>query len=67
MKSNDIVTPDELLGFRERLGWSQTELAKALGVQSNTWALWERGALAVRHPTILRLALRCLLVLNGKR
>lgn len=54
------MTPTELHAARGALGLTQTALARALDVPRNTWARWERGALAVQHPTILRLALRAL-------
>lgn len=51
------MTPADLIRFRERLGWTQSRLAEALGIPTNTLARWERGELLIRHPTILRLAL----------
>ena len=51
------MTPADLLTAREALGLSQHALAEALGIPRNTVARWERGALLIRHGTILRLAL----------
>jgi DNA-binding transcriptional regulator YiaG len=38
-----VVKPNELIEFRERLGLSQTELAKELRVARNTVWRWENG------------------------
>ena len=35
---------DKLKEKRERLGLSQVEMAKLVGVHLNTYSLWERGA-----------------------
>lgn len=51
------MTPDDLRAFRNKLGLSQAGLARALGVDVMTVSRWERGAMAIQHPTILRLAL----------
>ena len=47
----------ELRTVRNKLGLSQAGLARALGVDVMTVSRWERGAMAIQHPTILRLAL----------
>lgn len=49
------MTPEELRAFRERLGWSLSRLAEALGVDRMTVWKWERGTHA--PPPFLRLAL----------
>lgn len=49
---------DEIKRVRRELGWTQAELADALGVAANTVARWERGELAPRAPDLVRLALR---------
>lgn len=49
----------ELRRIRERLGWTQQQLADELGVAANTVARWERGELGMRESTerlILRVA-----------
>lgn len=47
----------ELRARRRRLGLSQAALGRAIGVPTNTIARWEQGAVGVRHPGMLRLAL----------
>lgn len=37
------MTPSKLKSLRAALGWSQTRLAEALGVQRNTVTRWEMG------------------------
>jgi transcriptional regulator with XRE-family HTH domain len=51
------MTPDTLREWRDQHGWSQTQLAEAIGVASMTISRWERGDMEIRHPTMLRLAL----------
>jgi transcriptional regulator with XRE-family HTH domain len=51
------VTGDELRGLRKRLGLTQVELAKKVGVASNTVARWERGELGISEPVSRLLAL----------
>jgi transcriptional regulator with XRE-family HTH domain len=54
------MTPETLRETRTRLGLSQDQLAKALGVSTNTVARWERGALTIGTPAMLALALESL-------
>lgn len=54
------MTPEELREARQALGMSQRQLAKALGLPWNTLARWERGEVGIRHPEMLRLALKAL-------
>lgn len=42
---------------RERLGLTQAQLGKRIGVAANTIARWERGERRMEHPELLRLAL----------
>lgn len=49
------LTPDDLRAFRESRGWSQADLAAALGRHYSTVSLWESGKR--RIPPGLRLAL----------
>jgi len=44
----------ELRRLRRRLGWTQAQLAEAVGVTRNTAARWERDEIAIR-PTAERL------------
>ncbi len=48
----------ELKSRRRSLGISQDELAKRLGVATNTVARWERGELRIEHPLMLQWALQ---------
>jgi DNA-binding transcriptional regulator YiaG len=43
---------DELRRIRDRLAWTQTELAVRLGVTRNTVARWERGEVSIREPMV---------------
>jgi DNA-binding transcriptional regulator YiaG len=54
------MTPEEFKAERERLGFSQVELAIAFEVPRNTIARWERGEMRIQQPTILRLAFEAL-------
>jgi DNA-binding XRE family transcriptional regulator len=38
-----ILSGDEVLALRRRMGWTQTDLAARVGVAPNTVARWERG------------------------
>jgi transcriptional regulator with XRE-family HTH domain len=40
----------ELRSIRKKLNWTQAELAKALGVTSNTVARWERDEMGINEP-----------------
>jgi DNA-binding transcriptional regulator YiaG len=51
-----IMKPEELKEWRERTGYSQGQLAKALGVNTMTVSRWERGASPL--PSFLLLALK---------
>jgi DNA-binding XRE family transcriptional regulator len=63
----DEVRPDEayldgpaLRRRRHALGLSQGKLARALGVEPNTIARWERGEKKIANPVMMDLALRAL-------
>lgn len=45
------MTPAALRAIRRRLGWTQAELAEAIGIASNTVARYERGELGIPEPT----------------
>ncbi len=40
----------ELRTIRKRLGWTQVELARAVGVAPNTVARWERDEMPMGEP-----------------
>jgi transcriptional regulator with XRE-family HTH domain len=44
-----------LAWFREVVGWTQTQLAKAAGVDQSTWAKWEAGKRLASVSHIARL------------
>jgi transcriptional regulator with XRE-family HTH domain len=44
------MTGTQLHGIRKRLGWTQAQLADAIGVSRNTVARWERGEMKIREP-----------------
>jgi transcriptional regulator with XRE-family HTH domain len=41
----------ELRGIRKRLGWSQRQIAEAVGVTTNSVARWERGEMNIGEPS----------------
>lgn len=47
------MTPADLRTLRQRLGWSQQQLAEALGVHRVTVANWERGLYPIDERTAL--------------
>jgi len=49
------VTPSELRAFRESVGWSQSQLADALGMHVNTVACMERGTKPISPRTVAAL------------
>lgn len=49
------MTAEEVKAWRERMGWSQEQLADALGVHAMTVSKWERGE--QDHAPYLSLAL----------
>lgn len=51
---------NELREWRKRLQMTQAALAEALGVTPNTVARWERGALKIGNPALIRPALAML-------
>lgn len=59
------MTNDELKQWREKQGYSQATLAKALGVHVMTISKWERGIREI--PPFLRLALRALELEGGEK
>jgi len=40
----------ELREIRKQLGWSQRQIAEAVGVTANSVARWERGEMAIAEP-----------------
>ena len=40
----------EIRSIRKRLGWTQVNLAAAVGVAPNTVARWERDELSISEP-----------------
>ncbi len=49
MKQRWQYTAPNLLRMRERLGWTQTEMAIELGVSLPTIGRWERGECSPSH------------------
>lgn len=52
------MTPEELIEWRERNGFTGKQLAEALGVSNVTVSRWENRAREI--PPYLHLALECL-------
>lgn len=46
-----------LVQWRQTLGYTQQQLADALGVSQNTVSRWESGIKPIGNPVMLRLAL----------
>ena len=44
------MTGKELRAIRDRLQWTQVQLAEAVGVTSNTIARWERDEIGIKEP-----------------
>ncbi len=59
------MTPDKLKAWRHRNGYSQSELARILEVDTMTVSRWERGV-REKIPFFLHLALECI-ELKGKK
>ena len=59
------MTPDDLKEWRDKNGYTQVSLARALEVHSITVSKWERGVYEI--PSFLHLALRCLEIEGGER
>ena len=54
---------NELKNWRNRNNYSQSQLARALGVDTMTVSRWERGTRKI--PAFLHLALECLEMKGG--
>jgi len=50
--------PQRIKGLRHRLGLTQTQFAKELGVAQSTVALWETGRRHPGHAAVLEALLR---------
>lgn len=44
------MTPNELRKIRKRLGWTQQQLADAVGVARNSVVRWEGGHMRIAEP-----------------
>jgi len=44
------MTGKQLRDIRKRLGWTQAQIAEAVGVTSNTVARWERDEVGIGEP-----------------
>ena len=58
------MTPDDLKAWRTKSGYSQSQLAKVLGVATMTVSRWETGLREI--PSFLHLALECLKAKGGE-
>ena len=45
-----VMNGEELKSIRKRLGMTQVELSKLVGVTSNTIARWERDEVSISEP-----------------
>ena len=64
MDHSQIMTPGDLKKWRNKNRYSQSQLAKALGVITLTVSRWERGVREI--PPFLHLALGCLEMRGGE-
>jgi len=48
-----IMTASDIAGFRESLGWSQSELARQLGVTPAAVNQWESGKRVPSKPIMI--------------
>jgi transcriptional regulator with XRE-family HTH domain len=60
-----MMTPEQLREWRDRNGYTQLRLAKALGVFRESIVRWETGVRKI--PSFLHLALRCLELEGGDK
>jgi transcriptional regulator with XRE-family HTH domain len=60
-----VMTGEQLRQARKRLGMTQKEFAEAIGMQTNSLAMIERGLRPVVKTT--ELAVKYLLVMNKKK
>ena len=60
-----LMTGEQLKQARERLGMTQSKLAEAIGMQTNSLAMIERGLRPVVKTT--ELAVKYLLVMNKQK
>ncbi|OPY68379.1 MAG: helix-turn-helix protein [Syntrophorhabdaceae bacterium PtaU1.Bin034] len=61
----ELMTPDDLKKWREKNGYTQASLAKALAVIPITVSRWERGVREI--PSFLHLALETLERKGGEK
>jgi DNA-binding transcriptional regulator YiaG len=59
-----FMTPSDLKAWRKQNGYSQSQLAKVLGVATMTVSRWETGLREI--PSFLHLALECLRAKGGE-
>ena len=64
MDYHKIMTPDSLKKWRKRNGYTQSQLAKVLGVIPLSISRWELGVREI--PSFLHLALECLEMKGGE-
>lgn len=53
---NSEKRPEEIRQSRERMGWTQVQLAEKLGVSERTVIRWEAGEAAMSEPAARLLA-----------
>jgi transcriptional regulator with XRE-family HTH domain len=60
-----IMTPNELKKWRKKTGYSQSQIARVLGVATMTISRWERGTREI--PSFLHLTLECIEKKDGEK
>ncbi|MDX1769908.1 MAG: helix-turn-helix domain-containing protein [Planococcaceae bacterium] len=56
LSSQNKYVGDKIRSYRKRKNFTQTDLAKAIGVKNNTVSAYERGVIEIPHSKLLEVA-----------